>query len=386
MYRTAGLLLALATTGCVTAQDFVLDPPAPDIIAADADDLYNSTTIVALATDAAAADRLAAAATGYDLLSRHTLGAIGEEMLVFRIPGGTTGVQAIAELEGLEPGVTAGVNHAYRADPSAGLPQGREYANALLGWPGAGCRALVPIGIIDTDLAMNTPALAGVSIVRKSFVSGRTAPDHGTAVAQLIAGPGRLNDARIFHASVVGAAEGGTEAAGVDSLVRALDWLQASGVRLVNVSLAGPYNKILDRGLQAAAKRGMVIVAAAGNTGRHGPPRYPAAFRQTIAVTAVDADLRPYQQSPEARYLDIAAPGVDVFVPQGEGRYISGTSVAAPFVTAVIAADPSASRLGSAEALRAWLRSGARDLGAPGEDNVFGAGLVQAGTACHSES
>ena len=130
----------------------------------------------------------------------------------------------------------------------------------------------------------------------------------------------------------------------------------------------------------------MVIVAAAGNTGRHGPPRYPAAFRQTIAVTAVDADLRPYQQSPEARYLDIAAPGVDVFVPQGEGRYISGTSVAAPFVTAVIAADPSASRLGSAEALRAWLRSGARDLGAPGEDNVFGAGLVQAGTACHSES
>lgn len=381
MIRIATLLALLASPAL--AQGFVLDPPSAEVIAADAQDLYDTSTLVVLADDSASADRLTAVAE-FDLLSRETLAGLGQVMLVFRLPPTVAGAEAIARIEGLEPGVTAGVNHAYRAPAAPLLPRGREYANALIGWPAEGCEAQVPVGIIDTGLDAHTPGLAGVSIESRAFVSGQGDTSHGTAIAELIGGPGRLTSARIFHAAVVGPVEGGEPAAGVDSLVRALDWMQASGVGVVNVSLAGPYNKILDRAVQAAERRGLIVVAAAGNTGRNGPPRYPAAFRQTIGVTALDAALTLYTEAPEGGHVDVAAPGVDVFVPREGGEYLSGTSVAAPFVTAILVADPVAARLGSASAARAWLAEGARDLGEPGPDDLFGSGLVQPGGACRS--
>ena len=387
MIRTALTCLILSAGAAAQAQTFVLDPPAPEVIAADAGDLYDPATIVALTSDAASADRLIAAAPAYALVQRDALTGIGQEMVVFLIPEGTTGKEAIAELEALEPGVTAGVNHAYRPLPEPEQVEGREYAADLLGWPGAGCVSQVKVGIVDTDLATKARELSGARITRERFVpAGASETDHGTAVAELIAGPGRLTGAEIYHASVVGDVEGADPAAGVDTLVRAFDWLSRNDVKLVNVSLAGPYNKILDRGLQAAAARGMVVVAAAGNVGREGRPRYPAAFRQTIAVTAVDATLAPYEKSPVGDHIDVAAPGVDVFVPLDAGKYLSGTSVAAPFVTAIIAADPEASKLGDGDAVRAWLGQRARDLGDPGTDPVFGAGLAQAGQGCRAQN
>jgi hypothetical protein len=302
-------------------------------------------------------------------------------MVVLRLPAGRSATDAIAELEALEPGSTAGVNHAYRDDTEPRpVPAGREYANAAVGWPGTGCAPRIAIGIIDTD-----PGPQGLTaeVVHRSFGAAGAGTAHGAAIAALLAGPGRLTAPRIFHAGVVGPDARGAEAASVDALVRAFDWMQANEVRLVNVSLAGPYNRILDRSIQAAARRGMVIVAAAGNTGPDGPPRYPAAFDQTISVTAVDAALVPFARATAASRIDIAAPGVDVFVTvDGAGSYLSGTSIAAPFVTAVIAADAEAAGLGSVGAIRDWLGSQAWDLGAPGTDSVFGAGLVQAGAEC----
>ena len=184
---------------------------------------------------------------------------------------------------------------------------------------------------------------------------------------------------------VVGGVSNSEPAAGVDAIMRAINWLHGSGVRLVNVSLAGPYNKILDRGLAAAAGRGMVIVAAVGNDGPDAPPRYPAAFDFVIAVTAVDADLHPYARAPRGSYVDFAAPGVDVFVPfGGTGRYVTGTSIAAPFVTALIASNPDAARLGSVTTVRAGLAREAMDLGAVGNDDTFGAGLARAPQSCRA--
>ncbi|MCB1342207.1 MAG: S8 family serine peptidase [Pseudooceanicola sp.] len=378
MIRLAALLALLASP--TLSQGIVLDPPPTAVIAADAGALYDTTSLVVLTDDAAGAGRLTAAAP-FDLLSRETLGGLGQEMLVFRLPPGVTGGEAIRQIETLEPGATAGVNHAYRAPVAASLPKGREYANALIGWPAAGCAARVPVGILDTDIDPRAPGLAGVAIERRSFAPGGDTA-HGTAIAQLIAGPGRLTGVRLYHAAVIGRTEGGEPAAGVDTLVRALNWMQESGVGIVNVSLAGPYNKILDRAVQAADRRGLIVVAAAGNTGRDGPPRYPAAFRQTIGVTALDAALALYTDAPEGGHIDIAAPGVDVFVPRDGGVYLSGTSVAAPFVTAVLAADPEAARLGSAAAAREWLAGRARDLGPAGPDRLYGSGLVQARGAC----
>jgi hypothetical protein len=276
--------------------------------------------------------------------------------------------------------VTVGRNHAYAAGPDAGAGgRPRVYADVLVGWPAGGCPARTPVGIIDTALDPATLGLAGARINTRSFSDDVAAAGtaHGTAVAELLVGPGRLRGADLYAAAVVGPVPGDDPAAGVDDIMRAVEWLQDSGVRLVNVSLAGPYNKILDRGLRTAAERGMVIVAAAGNDGSAGPPRYPAAFDYAIAVTAVDADLEAYDQAQRGDYIDFAAPGVDVFVPVEGGRYLSGTSIATPFVTALIAASPGAA--GSVETARARLAQNAVEIG-PG--NTFGAGLATAGPPC----
>ena len=283
-------------------------------------------------------------------------------MLTFRLPPGTRAPAAIRELEAIAPGVTVGLNHAYRPEPGAGGAGGRTYAGALLAWPDAGCPAYLPVGVLDTGIDLGADSLPGARIVTRSFADGAPAADaHGAAVAELLAGPGRLRDAQVFYAAVVGNVPDADPAAGVDAIMRAIDWLHGSGVRLVNVSLAGPYNKILDRGLAAAADRGMVIVAAVGNDGPGAPPRYPAAFDFVIAVTAVDADLDPYARAPRGSYVDFAAPGVDVFVPlAGSGRYMTGTSIAAPFVTALIASSPEAASLGSVATRPRQPRAGRR--------------------------
>jgi hypothetical protein len=383
--RRAALAAAAFATlaGCDDA--FELDPPAPEVVARDAGDVVDAGEVVVLVADDAAADRLQARAAqrGYVAARRDPLPGLDMVLTVFEMPSVRSGPEAIAELEGLERGATAGLNHAYRPEPARPGADARLYADALLNWPEEGCVAQAPVGVIDTALAP-VAGLGGARVAQADFTAG-TGGDtgHGTAVAELIAGPGRLSGAVLFHAAVVGPVDGAAPAAGVDAMVRALDWLQGSGVRLVNVSLAGPYNKILDRSLQAADARGMVVVAAAGNAGREGPPRYPAAFAQTIAVTAVDASLAPYAAAPAGEHIDIAAPGVDVFVP-GAGRYLTGTSIAAPFVTAAIAADPEAARAGSAAAVRARLAATSRDLGQPGPDRIFGAGLVQAAAPCRA--
>jgi len=240
--------------------------------------------------------------------------------------------------------------------------------------------------VIDTALdPAAPPASAGAAISTRDFTEAGASGDsaHGTAVAELIAGPGRLSGARLYHAAVVGDVEAADPAAGVDDILRAVGWLADQGVGVVNVSLAGPYNKILDRGLAAAAERGMVVVAAAGNFGDAAPPRYPAAFDYAIAVTAVDAALEPYDRAPRGEHIDIAAPGVDVFVPAG--GYMTGTSVAAPFVTAAIAADPASAGRDPAD-VRRQLLAAARDLGPTGRDTTFGAGLATAPPSCPGAS
>ena len=377
--------LACLLTACGAGKPgFALRPPAPEIVKADAGDVVDADEIVTLVGDVGAAARLEARAAraGYRRTSREDLAALASVMVIFRIPKDVTPLGAIAALEAMEPGTTAGVNHAYRPRPVR-KRRGRRYAGTLIGWPAGGCRQRTPIGVVDGDLDTRAAALGGARIAVKRVADTAGDSGHGTAVVELLAGPGRLRGARILHAVALRQVAGRPPAAGVDAILRALDWMRREGVHLVNISLAGPYNKILDRGLQAASNNGMVIVAAAGNNGRGGPPRYPAALAATIAVTAVDGAGRAYRAAPEGPHVDVAAPGVDIFIESAPtGRYVSGTSFAAPFVTAAIAADPTASKIRSVVEIRRWLAANTRDLGPQGRDSSFGWGLVQAPLGC----
>ena len=121
----------------------------------------------------------------------------------------------------------------------------------------------------------------------------------------------------------------------VERVVAAVDWLGGGGIRLVNMSLETGSNPVLDFAMSSAAAKGMILVAAAGNGGKDAPPAYPAAHPDVIAVTAIDADARIYKKANRGDYIDLAAPGVDVWAAKagGGGSYRSGTSFAVPFVS-----------------------------------------------------
>ena len=229
----------------------------------------------------------------------------------------------------------------------------RCYAPALIDWRAdlAACAAGVKIGIIDTAVDEAHPALAWkkLKVLR--------APDqkpadmephwHGTGVVSLLTGhpksstPGLVPDADYvitdaFFTNTLGQRETDTY-----RLLWALNELEQRGAQVVNMSLSGPRDELVRQRLVELSKKGMVFVAAAGNGGDKAPPAYPAAYKdEVIAVTAVDRNQLTYKHANQGDYIDVAAPGVRVWtaLPNNKEGAQSGTSFAAPFVTAIVAA------------------------------------------------
>lgn len=342
--------------------------------------------VIALAPDAPTRDGLleAAAARGYGFLSSADLPALGYTLLTFELPVDVTGAEAIDGLEGDVATSIVGFNHAYRTQVgSQPASDPRNYATALLGWPGGGCSAVAPIGLIDTAVDPSAPMLADVRIVARDFAETPSpGTRHGTELASVLADPSRLRDVVIYNANVVGSAAG-ADAAGTDALIRGIDWIVSQQVPVANIALAGPYNKLLDAAVTSATKQGLVIVAAVGNAGPDVPPQYPAAFDGVIAVTAVDANRQLFSNAVRGQHVDIAAPGVDIFVPNGANtRFVSGTSIATSFVTAWIAADAMLIAEPGNKLAQQRLQDASEDLGASGPDPLFGAGLLNAEGLC----
>jgi hypothetical protein len=388
-FRRLRLALLLALPLGAACETFAPDLPDPAVIAGDRENVVDDREIVVLSKSRASAEAVLARAAGggYTLVRREPLPTLGFEMLVFRIPAAEPGQAAIRRLESADSGVSAGLNHAYT--PSFAPTQsanGREFASELLGWPEAGCAARTPIGVIDGAIGNNHPALAHAEIATRRFAAGTpetTGSDHAATTAIILARQGGQARVRILNADVVGSHRQAPAAASVDTMVLALEWLAASGTRVVNISMAGPYNKILDRAIQRAIGQRMIIVASSGNSGPEGPARFPAAFKGVIAVTAVDAKGEVYPSAVRGPHIDFAAPGVDVFVQSDlGGRYVTGTSVATPHVTALIAALVSERAREKPSAIEERLSALTVDLGEQGRDPVFGFGLPHLGGKC----
>jgi subtilisin family serine protease len=192
--------------------------------------------------------------------------------------------------------------------------------------------------MIDGAIEKRHPAFRNASLIIEGFApnAGVQGTLHGTAVASLLVGQergfsGYMPGATLYAADVFGDAPDGGSA---DIIARALNWLAANNIAVTNISLAGPPNLLLVAAVKAFIARGHTLVAAAGNGGPAAPSNYPAAYPGVVAVTSVDSNRRPELDA--NRGAQFAALGVDVraaTLPDGYAG-VTGTSYAAPAVTA----------------------------------------------------
>ena len=238
--------------------------------------------------------------------------------------------------------------------------------------------------MINSGIDIKHPELAGSIVASFDALGSKEGPHfHGTGIAGVIVAHARLMGsapaARLLAIRAFSGAPGGAESTSY-VILKALDYAAAHGAQIVNMSFAGPKDALIERGIAATAARGIVMVAAAGNAGAKSPPLYPAANPNVIAVSATDAQDKLFAASNRGGYVAIAAPGVDIFLPAPDEKYQirSGTSFSAAYISGLAALMLERDPALKADDVRAILMKTARDLGAPGRDDLFGAGEADA--------
>lgn len=319
-----------------------------------------------------ALDRLLRA--GFRVIERKTLVALGAEITRLGAPSGLSTRAAMQRVRAEAPGATIDFDHYYGLGLASGQ-RPRKLKGAHIASPAA--PSGFSVGVLDTAVATH-PAIASARVVawpkgaREGLPTIGKAARHGTAVASILVAQG----ARTVYSANIFRGTPDRPFTSIDVVADALEWLVSTDAPVINMSIAGPRNAILDQIVAAATARGRIIVAAAGNAGPAAPPVYPAALTPVVAVTAVDKDRRIYRYANRGPYVDFAAPGVNVTAADAVGGFsrFTGTSFAAPAVAASLARCRTRQ---SAAACTASLQASARDLGTPGFDTTFGYGLVE---------
>jgi hypothetical protein len=313
---------------------------------------------------------------GVTVVETHPLEATGRTLYHFRSAGGRDAADVVRRLERNNVVAAAQPNYVYTLDqaaptaasaptrqpravlpapavPLAGLPpralpagDPHQYAITTLHLGDAHRVARgrnVRIAVVDSAVDARHPDLAG-TVAESIDPSGQPSPPHahGTGMAGAIAAHARLlgvaPEASVIAIKVFDERKTTAEATSFQ-ILKGLDEAMRRGVKIINMSFAGPYDAMLERKLREAYGKGIVLVAAAGNAGPDSPPLYPAADPSVIAVTATDAANKPFALSVRGAHVAVAAPGVDILVPSPGGTYqlTTGTSVAAAHVSGVIA-------------------------------------------------
>lgn len=352
-------------------------PPAPARESA----AVEPSELVVVSSNMNEAQQLAAQAQALRLsVKRRTnLGGLGFVVTVFRVPKEAGVGDALLALRQAQPNVWADANHRFQLLGD----EARNYGQKLIGWNvSTSCGAGTRIGLVDTALDATHPMLRGRQIQTRDFLTtGNTTSgaEHGTATAALLVGNniGMVPGAQLFAANIFRVRDKETDTT-AEWVVLALNWLAENRVGVINLSLGGPRNLLVEAAVQRLLDTGVAVVAAAGNGGENAPPVFPAAQQGVIAVTAIDANAQPYKRANRGDYIAFAAPGVDVWTasPGRDGVFVSGTSYAAPFVSAALAAARATTKSAWPTVVK-QLQTRARDLGDSGKDNTFGWGLIQ---------
>lgn len=337
--------------------------------------------ILGLAPTDAALDH--ARSLGFIVDREQAIGAMNFRLTVFRAPPGMSTKKALRTLREADPSGSYDYNHIYSGGGAIGGAPFR--AHGEMTEPtgqDAPAQSRVRIGLLDSGVDATHPAFRE-SLIRVWGCEDHAVPAaHGTAVASLLVGRsgafhGVHPDAELYAADVYcGRPSGGA----VDTLVAALGWMVQEKVPVINVSLVGPKNAMLERVIEDLIVAGYVIVAAVGNDGPAAPPLYPASYQHVVGVTAVDAHRQVLIEAARGPQVMFASPGADLAAAGSDHAYaaVRGTSFAAPFVAALLAPGLTAPNSADAAAAIDALAKTAVDLGPPGRDLTYGFGLVGA--------
>ncbi len=212
--------------------------------------------------------------------------------------------------------------------------------------------AVIDTGVTQVDDLDQTKVLEGTSFVT-GVKSAKDDNGHGTHVAGTIAQStnngkgvaGVAPDATILPVKVLSKQGFGTAA----WIAAGIDFAVDEGAQVINLSLGGSYSSVIHVAIKKARAKGVIVVAAAGNSSREGVG-YPGGLTETIGVSAVgpDGSLAPY--SSWGKGVDIAAPGGNKQVAgggvwqdtiDGKGGHaimeFQGTSMATPHVAGAAA-------------------------------------------------
>lgn len=379
-------------------------------------------------SDSSVVEALARSARGQIVSAIPQLNAI-----VIRLEAGVLASSALATLRA-HPRVQYAEQDGYAyalADPNDPL-YGSQWHYPMIQLPAAWdvtTGSPVIVAVVDTGIRPDHPEFGdGVLVQGRNFFNGAddanttdpgcpntqpTSYSHGTHVAGTVAALtnndvgvagvawGGASGVRIMPVRVLGELGSSCGTGYWSDTARGIVWATANGARVINLSLGGTADsQVMREAVQYALDRGVVVVAAAGNSNTSAP-FYPAAYLGVIAVSALACDGSKAWYSNFGAYIFVAAPGGDDgkdcpgglspdlvlstgWRPSEPSNYtyvgLQGTSMVAPHVSGVAALLVGRGVTGP-QAVRERLRTTATDLGAPGWDPTYGYGLVNAAAA-----
>lgn len=329
----------------------------------------------------AALDR--ARAAGFQVVRERVLEGLDSRVVVLRAPEGMTTRRALTRLRALDPQGAYDYNHVYL---DSGVVSSRGALKLALASDGVAAAAApassgsFKVGLVDGGVDVSHPVFSATAI-HQYGCDGKSVPTaHGTAVASLLVGKadpftGAAPGAELFAADVYcGLGTGGA----ADALVDAIAWIAGQHVAVINVSLVGPKNVLLENVVRLVIARGHIIVAAVSNDGPAAAPLYPASYPGVVGVTGVDARRKVLIEACRGKQVKFAAPGADMAAAALSPTFgvVRGTSFAAPIVAGLLAASLHEPNKEAAAKAIETLASQAIDLGSRGVDKTYGAGLV----------